>query len=365
VLHDASIADPNTDLLTTHHYEKNPADMVAHIKESAAKARGKKPYHLGEFGFISTEGIRAVLTTIFEEDIVGGFTWSLRFHNRDGGYYWHHEPSGGDLFKAYHWPGFASGSAYDELDFMALMRKNAFAIRGLAPPPLSIPAPPELLEIGNPGKITWRGSVGASGYDIERSESANGPWHIVGRDVSDARFQYRPLFSDRGVERGKSYYYRVRARNAAGVSSPSNTVGPVQVEHLTLVDELSNNSRVFYLEGKTAFVVNQARKFKEDSHRLQGESASTATYYVPENIRGWRVYTFAPKDSANFQFYLSTDCKKFVEVEPEKISYSSGAGDYGYWMPILYKRGASGEPATYLRIMFLSDAQITRVEIDY
>ena len=32
--------------------------------------------------------------------ISGGLIWSLRFHNDDGGFYWHFEPHGGDFFPA-------------------------------------------------------------------------------------------------------------------------------------------------------------------------------------------------------------------------------------------------------------------------
>ncbi|MCG6923140.1 MAG: hypothetical protein LJF15_18950, partial [Acidobacteria bacterium] len=44
--------------------------------------------------------------------------WSLRSHRREGGFYWHSEPFGSGLFKAYHWPGFASGDDYDERDLL-------------------------------------------------------------------------------------------------------------------------------------------------------------------------------------------------------------------------------------------------------
>ena len=57
--------------------------------------------------------------------------------------------------------------------------------------------------------------------------------------------QYRQLFADDYAETGNDYYYRVRARNAAGVSAPSNAVGPVPVDENVIVDELSDFSRLF------------------------------------------------------------------------------------------------------------------------
>jgi endo-1,4-beta-mannosidase len=104
VLEQGSLEDPSIDLLQTHHYENDPREMIAHIRRSAAMARGRKPYHVGEFGFLTTAAMTAVMDAIVEEGLAGGLVWSLRSHDRDGGFYWHSEPHGGDLFKAYHWP---------------------------------------------------------------------------------------------------------------------------------------------------------------------------------------------------------------------------------------------------------------------
>ncbi|MGC3956735.1 MAG: hypothetical protein QM813_01850 [Verrucomicrobiota bacterium] len=105
--------NPGVDIVQDHLYQGDPAKMLPVIQESARRAKGKKVYLVGEFGFISTEAMRAIMDTIIADaDICGGLMWSLRFHNNDGGYYWHHEPYGGDFFKAYHWPGGPAGAAY-------------------------------------------------------------------------------------------------------------------------------------------------------------------------------------------------------------------------------------------------------------
>ena len=51
-----SLSDPDVDIVTTHHYpssgcEKTFAEL---IRENWAMAKGKKPYVVGEFGFVST-----------------------------------------------------------------------------------------------------------------------------------------------------------------------------------------------------------------------------------------------------------------------------------------------------------------------
>jgi mannan endo-1,4-beta-mannosidase len=141
VLLPSSLDDANIDFVSTHHYEKDPRDMIAHIVESAKMARGRKPYHLGEFGFLGTDALCAVMDAVRDEKLTGALLWSLRYRSRDGGFYWHHEPAGGDFFKAYHWPGFEAGEKYDERRLMRLVRERAFAIRGLTAPPLPQPRP--------------------------------------------------------------------------------------------------------------------------------------------------------------------------------------------------------------------------------
>lgn len=139
VLLPSSLEDANIDFVQTHHYEKDPRSMIAHIFESAKMAKGKKPYFVGEFGFLGTEALCAVMDTVRDQKITGALLWSLRYRSRDGGFYWHHEPAGGDYFKAYHWPGFASGEKYDERRLMQFVRERAFAIQGLTVPPLPKP----------------------------------------------------------------------------------------------------------------------------------------------------------------------------------------------------------------------------------
>ena len=123
--------------------------------------------------------------------------------------------AGGNRYKAFHWPGSEIGEAYDEVNVMAMVREQAYAIRHLRAPSLPIPASPTLLLISNPNAISWQGSVGATVYEVERGPSIEGPWTVVGTDVPEDFVQYRPLFVDQQVPPGE-WFYRVRARNASG-----------------------------------------------------------------------------------------------------------------------------------------------------
>ncbi len=371
VLLAASLEDSNIDLVQTHHYEKDPRAMIGHILESAKMAKGKKPYFVGEFGFLGTEALCAIMDTVQDQKLTGALLWSLRYRTRDGGFYWHHEPAGGDWFKAYHWPGFSSGEKYDERRLMQFVRERAFAIRGLTPPPLPKPPPPRLLSVTEGGQMTWQGSVGAVSYDVERSEKARGPWTLVGAGISDAQVQYRPLFTDESLQPGQTYHYRVVARNSVGVSKPSNVVGPVRVTHRTLVDEFWNDARIFMKEGNLQFTENQARKFKEDCHRLAGQAKSAVVYRAPGGIQAVRVLLFRQSDQPVIRILFSKDGRQFTPVEPKVAGIATYGGDaYGFWKAQVCS--ASQEPpeggtpnGNYVRIEFLAEAQLSRVEIDH
>jgi hypothetical protein len=366
VLERESIKNPHIDLLQTHHYEKDPRKMVAHIAKSAGKARGKKPYHVGEFGFLSTSALTAVMDTIIDEDVVGGLVWSLRYHNHDGGFYWHHEPSGGDLFKAYHWPGFSSGAAYDETEFLAAMRRRAFEIRGLVEPPIKRPGSPELIEVTDGGLLTWRGSAGANSYDIERSDESS-DWRTIAYGISDAEVQYRPLYADETTVPGRSYAYRVRARNLAGLSEPSEPFGPIEISHRTFVDELQTNSKMFFTEGTLWFRTNEARKYKEDAHGLEARKGSAAVYHLPATITGGRIYLFADDEGKHLTFTVSKNGERFKTYTPTLETIAAGdVATYGYRQPFIYHLEDLPKASRYLRLEFQgTDARLTRVELEY
>jgi hypothetical protein len=366
------VDEPATDVLTTHHYPHGPSDFVPQIRAAHAMTKGKKPYFVGEFGFVDTPHIRRVYDATIADGIAGALLWSLRFHSRDGGFYWHMEVgTGGNFYKAYHWPGFASGVAYDEEAVLALTREKGFEIQGLEPPAIEPPAPPKLLPIDSPAAISWQGSTGAADYDIERASSDQGPWIAVGRDISDARYQYRPLFSDDSAAAGATYFYRVTARNSAGDSAPSNVVGPVTSAHRTLVDECVDMQLLAGHGGEVSLLSDNVRRTQEDSHRLVLAPGAVIDYRVAGPIKAWRVFAFAESPNPELRFAGSTDGGSFTALATDHQAYSSGQGDYGYLVPVLFEGKSSEENFTRLRIElpFAADGsepvQIARVEIDF
>jgi hypothetical protein len=357
---------PEVDIVTTHHYPGGGGKTFGQcIRANWEMAKGKKPYIEGEFGFVGTAQMEEAMQAIMDTGTAGGLLWSLRFRNRDGGYYWHSEPgSGGDKYKAFHWPGSSLDDAYDEINLMAIVRSNAFAIRGLTPPPIPVPAPPILLPIMDAAAISWQGSVGAASYTVERAPHADGPWTVAGDDVDESFVQYRPLFADESVP-GGDWFYRVRARNAAGISEPSNIAGPVKVTHATLVDELADLKKVNAVQGRIVIKNNESRQAQEDAHRAAGNAGDSLTYQLRTPIESFRVFAFFPHDVADLRFSFSADGHNYQEVKAGKKEYFQGAGDYDYWKPVFYQAGNIVGEGKFLRIEMGGETQIGRVEITH
>jgi hypothetical protein len=412
-----SLDDPNLDVITTHHYPgPSGTNYVPAIRAAREACRGKKPYFVGEFGFAPLAEIERTYDAVIAEGVTGALLWSLRFHHRDGGFYWHDEPAGGRLYKAYHWPGFDSGAAYEERQVLELTRRQAFEIRGLTAPPIEPPAPPALLPIEDVAAISWQGSAGAQDYVVERAIApppqparegigegfdeplidASAPvnpaadanpspspslqgrgisqWHVVGEPIDDASVQYRPLFQDAWAEPGQSYYYRVIARNSGGASEPSNAIGPVAVAHRTLVDECVDAA----LAASTSVGVEpsrgQDRRRREDVHRLAVPAGGAVVYGVAESIKQWRAIVFRDDGSPRLTADYLSDGREWTPATFHQQSSGASAGDYDYLQQVIVMSTDAANGARFLRLTAQGDEkagnaapalELSRVEIRY
>ncbi len=358
--------NPGVDIVQDHLYQGDPEKMLTQIRASVKRAAGKRVYMIGEFGFISTEGMRGIMDEIIREPaIAGGLIWSLRFHNQDGGYYWHHEPWGGDFFKAYHWPGGPAGAAYDEARFMRLVRAKAFAIQNRPVPPLEVPAAPDLFSVTDGGIVNWRGAVGAANYELQRADKSSGPWQPVAWQLTDDATSYRPLAVDEFTQAGQRYFYRLVAQNEAGSSKPSKVFGPVKMRCRTLVDEFQNTFLIYRKDGKIELKSNDARNYKEDCHRLWGAPGMWIAYQITGKIKAVRVYAFDEKGEAGLAFHSGNDGPKGAKLAARSETFYAGKELYNYRAPRLYTLEALPSDVSGLTIGFEKETQIARVEIEH
>ncbi len=361
-----ALTEASIDIVTTHHYESDTTSIPAHIQANIDAIKRQKVYIVGEFGFAPLPDNKAAIDKIVsaQQDVAGALLWSLRFHNDDGGFYWHTEPAGNNLYRAFLWPGFASGEAYNETALLDFVRKMAFAIQGKDVPAIGLPPAPQMPSQNDAGAIWWRGSPGASGYDIERANTPTGAWAVLATNVPETAQPYFPTFNDETAKVGSRHYYRVRARNSAGISAPSNAVGPILVSRRLMVDRMQDLSKA--LSSKNVQISTGGdRSFKELPSRLAGEQGSEIVYHIPGGLKSLDLYAFQRSTAGNLQFFVSTDGHQWSALVPNVKQFPYKETNYDYWTPTLY-HGDSDGADQYLKIVFGSGQyQLGRAEFSY
>jgi hypothetical protein len=348
-----------TDILTTHHYA-SPAATIKNILKNKEIINGKKPYFVGEFGFIPPKDAEAVIDTVINNELAGALIWSLRFRNSEGGFYNHYE--GGNNFS-YHWPGFKSGSLYGEKEIMTMIWKKAAEINKAEPTPLPVPEAPLMLTITNPYEISWRGSTGAENYIIQRKEEEENIWRNIDT-VDDASVSYAPQYSDTSAKAGKTYVYRAVAVNSSGMSESSNESGPVFTACNMIVDEMAGFSKMYSHEGSLKLLaVEDVRKAKEDRNRIAGSGG--VIYSTREDIFEVRANVFLTSEGEGIEIYASADGNDYEKLPLQSEFFASGKNDYGFFIPVSYTAKEIKEGVRFIKIVLSKKTQLSRTEIKF
>lgn len=146
--------------------------------------------------------------------------------------------------------------------------------------------------------FSWRGSTGASGYDIERAPTPAGPWTLIATNVSDADVAYRPLYSDTTARPGETWWYRVTGHNASGRSPASNVVGPVRVREICLVDEFQTLDRSVARSSRLRVANEYNALYAEYLFRAAGTTNDFVLYETPGAVTRVRMTAFCDGDPA-------------------------------------------------------------------
>ncbi len=326
------LIDRNIDLLTRHYYTdyaNSGTNWSAAVRREVEQIKGRRPFFVGEFGpyidgkVLTRENVEGKLksfldTCVDTEGVAGALLWSMYFHHRDGGYYWHQIFTYPSVWS-YHYPGFASADAQAEIGVMREMRDAAFRIQGAPVPPVTSPDAPELLPFKDAPLFSWRGSAGAEGYVVERAASADGPWTVLAENASDAEVAYRPLFSDEAAKAGGTWFYRVTAYNAGGRSLPSNVVGPVAVKEVCFVDEFHSLARVSGKSDGVSLDNTYNARYAEYLFRACGTTNDWLSYTVAGPARVVRVTAFfapAQGPACDLELLASADGQAFAPLLP-------------------------------------------------
>ncbi len=354
-----ALEDPNLDILSSHHY-RDPKVSISYIVKNRQMSKEKKPYIVGEYGIVSTEDIRALTDTIINQGLSGGMIWSLRFRNREGGFYHHYEYNN---VESYRWPGFPGGDFYDERVVLTILREKAHQIEGTTVERLPIPAPPFLLPIADVSAISFQGSAGAETYVVERNSDDDPAWKVLDAALDDSRYQYRPLFADESAVVGKKYSYRIKAQNGSGQSGYSNLVGPVEVTANIVVDELENFDKIFQKDGALKLLTTQdLRKAKEDRSRLAGESGSYIMYKMHGIGQSIRIDYLVRDPTKKILVSVAKDPGNFTMLDMEKKVYSYGKNDYGFFDAVSVTADIPAG-SSLIKVSLEEGVQIGRIEL--
>ncbi|KXI27786.1 glycoside hydrolase 5 family protein [Paraglaciecola hydrolytica] len=229
-LKEYSITNPHVDIISNHFYTTNNNNKPETIQQDLQQIAGRKAYLVGEFGLTDASILNNIMQTAVHHEYqgaqaVGAFIWGFRGHRHNGGFYFHKEYTG---HYSYHLPGFVDAEENQELAVVDLVRLAQAQMRGLTKAPaLPVPEAPVLRPINSLYNIQWLGAPLGQSYRIERSIKAEGPWQVIGDNISDGKQAFDPakdsLFADKSsLQTGQSYYYRVIALNVSGESAPSN-----------------------------------------------------------------------------------------------------------------------------------------------
>jgi hypothetical protein len=264
-----ALEDPNVDVVSDHYYWPRPygEDYAAAAHADHLRAEGARPFMIGEYGFVPTDRIEALLEQVETDGIAGALLWSLRFHAESGGFYWHTEIDDDvRTFKSYHWPGFASGDEWDERAVLELLAEYAAAASGVEPELLP-PEAPVVLDASVDGTLHWRGSTGAASYVLERAPDSAGPWTRVADGFDDAQQPLDASVIDESWKKGTSAWFRMLAVGAGGESVPSEPFGPI-TRGRVWIDELDDLSHVAAADASLSIDTTNVEYFEGDTGRL-------------------------------------------------------------------------------------------------
>ena len=317
--------DENIDILTTHYFE--PRDVTQYNK-------------VGIHGEYDPTSKLADAEGSYIDKIInknknsGALVWSLRQHNKNGGFLYHVEdwtPKAPTM----RYPGFSSGAPNEKLSFDAL-KLWGFKLQGKTVPAVKKPEPPELLPIYDPTNIRWRGSVGALTYDLERADSESGPFTVIAKDLTDHDIPIFKPYNDTGaVGAGKTLFYRIIAKNGAGASEPSNIIpyfaAPVFVNMeeekygKMFVDEMGTLFKLHAKKGEINIGSGLNSSFDFSAFTFDGDAV--LVYKFDEEIKdAFLLMNWVDDMYKNVDISFSKDGKTYDTFDKTFVDYGENKG---------------------------------------
>ena len=161
----------------------------------------------------------------------GATSYNVKRSTTNGGPY---TTVGSPTTNSYTDTGLSNGTTY----YYVVAAVNAIGVSGNSNQASATPtggtpptAPSNLVATAGNAQVglSWSGSAGATGYNVEGSTTNGGPYTTVGSPTTTS-------YTDTGLSNGTTYYYVVVAVNSAGVSGNSNQATATPVATISLVN---------------------------------------------------------------------------------------------------------------------------------
>jgi fibronectin type 3 domain-containing protein len=123
-------------------------------------------------------------------------------------------------------------------------------------------------------RLAWQAASGASGYDVFRSESKDGPFVKLNADPVTGL-----AFTDSDILSGVNYYYRVAAVNPGGSSKPTAAIPSLFGIPASLIDENFDAMSLGDLNGQNGWIGNNGGN-PDNTIVVQPEDGSTTDRFV-------------------------------------------------------------------------------------
>ncbi|RUR71240.1 hypothetical protein EJP67_29770 [Variovorax guangxiensis] len=190
----------------------------------------------------------------------------------------------------------ASGKTYSGTVTLAPRSYAVFYFDATTPVTLDAGNPLSVVALGGneSAKLSWAASAGATSYSVARSNSPDGPFTVIAKDLTTTSF------TDTSVAAGK-YYYKVIAHAVAGDSGSASpptavTVAAAALPAPWLASDIGavgtpGSSKfangIFTIQASGWDISQRADSFHAALAPVMGDAVLTARVLSQQNVNGW------------------------------------------------------------------------------
>lgn len=166
-------------------------------------------------------------------------------------------------------------------------------------------------------KLNWSPSIGATGYNVKRSQTRGGPYTTIASTVNGTEFL------DTGLNNGQTYYYVVSAVSSAGEGADSKEVSAMPTSN-SMEDDFNDNQ----IDSTRWSVINRGLRSSLPTQIQASETGGMLTFDGTTGVNYWSgkaVESVLP-------FHASSQEPLTVQVDRVSLSGTGTGQRSGLWL---------------------------------